>query len=620
VHFILKFKVIRLILEAKLAKYPLSDFDWIDIIMQVLLSDDMLQTIIEIRHLVDLEILLEEFKDAWSDFDNKGDVTNYASSELHFLKKMMILLSTDRNLEYHKVFLFIFNLYICGMTDLKFQFVQDNLGMGFAKFKEKEDNKSWFIQDKKSKEDVIRSVFHKYYCERYVKRIEFRIGPEETPDDYLKELSRMIRLNKKEHQLAESRMKKQGLETPAEIQFGLIIHFIKTLGISGETTVKTEETKRERIEHQTNILLETLVKINELSLVSEVDSFKHRILGIDTANYELENRPTLYSLYFRKIRQLAENSESLYATYHVGEEFSTLSNGIRAVDEVLTFCDYRSNDRLGHALALGINVADYYETKRKKVMCSIGDYLDDLVWMYSVLIEDNQYKEDSNLLFLKKEYTKYNHLLFDQSNLVSFADYFNFYFLRGDCPDAHIEYNEQMSYKKVCRQFEYKLNYKNQWHESAFMNDKARNLFLNYSFSEAFRNKFDQSIGMVVTPVFIHCLENVQQIIKRKVLKMRVFIESNPTSNKKISYVDQYIKLPSLNLNRKHIEDNNETRVFNLPISINTDDSSIFQTNLVNEYSLIASALIREGYNEESVYDYIESLAVASNIHSFVKH
>ncbi|KRL61816.1 hypothetical protein [Latilactobacillus fuchuensis] len=285
----------------------------------------------------------------------------------------------------------------------------------------------------------------------------------------------------------------------------------------------------------------------------------------------------------------------------------------------MTFCDYQANDRLGHALALGIDIADYYETKRKNLMCSIGDYLDDLVWMYSVLIDSSQSLGGNDLLFLKEEYSKYAHRLFRSNDIPQFDDYFKFYFLKGDCPNVYLEYKSEMTYQDVCQQFSYKINWTNHWHESSFMNEKARNLFFLYSFSNDFRKQYEQPLGIVVSSSFISCLEKVQQIIREKVLRMRVYIESNPSSNKKISYVDKYIKLPSLNLNRYHLEKGDTFPMVNIPISINTDDSSIFQTNLTNEYSMVAAALFREGYKKESVYEYIEGLAIASNVHSFIK-
>ena len=70
--------------------------------------------------------------------DKNKSLLKYREYEIKFLKKIftMIIKNNDNTVNY---FMYLFNLYICGMTDIKFQFIQDNLGMGFNKFKEKEE-------------------------------------------------------------------------------------------------------------------------------------------------------------------------------------------------------------------------------------------------------------------------------------------------------------------------------------------------------------------------------------------------------------------------------------------------------------------------------------------------
>ncbi|WP_373794951.1 hypothetical protein, partial [Jeotgalibaca porci] len=314
--------------------------------------------------------------------------------------------------------------------------------------------------------------------------------------------------------------------------------------------------------------------------------------------------------------------QDLYATYHVGEEFPTLTNGLRAIDEVLNFCAYRENDPLGHALALGIGVQDYYQAKRNKVMCSLGDYIDDIIWLYSIFSFSEEGEDKQYLPYLRNEFDKYRHLLFGatfkENNFPTFEDYYDSYFLRGDCPETHrlIAESSDCSYKELSKSYYYQLNSHHHSHEHAFLNKKARMLYLRFTFDEEFNKSLNTIFNTNITDIYIKCVTRAQEILKQKILKMGIFIEANPTSNKKISYIDHYIKLPALKLNKYGLSD--EVNQINLPISINTDDSSIFQTNLTNEYSMIAAALMREGYSKQSVYRYLEELAIASNVHSFI--
>ena len=71
-------------------------------------------------------------------------------------------------------------------------------------------------------------------------------------------------------------------------------------------------------------------------------------------------------------RRRYERKGRLYATYHVGEDFLDIADGLRAIDEAILFCGLERGSRLGHALALGIDSYEYYKYKGLKVSQSVG--------------------------------------------------------------------------------------------------------------------------------------------------------------------------------------------------------------------------------------------------------
>ena len=148
------------------------------------------------------------------------------------------------------------------------------------------------------------------------------------------------------------------------------------------------------------------------------------------------------------------------------------------------------------------------------------------------------------------------------------------------------------------------------------MNQDARILFLEYTFNQKYQDTINQSKIIEANELYIQCVEKVQKILQKDVADKSIFIEANPTSNKKISYVQKYSEIPAINMCGPFFEKNIE---HNLQVSLNTDDSAVFMTNLVNEYSMLTASLLREGYDEVAVYTLIEQLAINSNIHSFVK-
>lgn len=111
--------------------------------------------------------------------------------------------------------------------------------------------------------------------------------------------------------------------------------------------------------------------------------FKKRIIGIDACSNEIGCRPEVFATEYRFIQNYKFSVPSelvikgdfhtafLGRTYHVGEDFLDIVDGLRAIDEVIQFLDFSHGDRLGHALALGISPSDYYKFK-KIVLCYLN--------------------------------------------------------------------------------------------------------------------------------------------------------------------------------------------------------------------------------------------------------
>lgn len=606
-QFVLKFKVIRIILSCYLyvgSERIITTFKKNS--DRILKSQDVVNTL----SVIGLYKMMRNFEE----FDNfiqgkkylANDLTSFALSEIDFMKQIMNLIyKGEKESEY---ICYLFNLYIAGMTTLKFQFVQDNLGMGFSRFKEKEDNKNHFADDEDSNRAIIRSVFHKYYREKYIQKIELRVGPKESISEYVELIANIDRYNEKEFEEAKKELNGTGV-TLNKIRYGLIIHFIKMLKKPSVDHITDQHNKRMDLNRQSDFLLEAIRYLEK--------NAENKIVGIDTANFEKNNRPELYGPTYRKIRNCSPTESVIGATFHVGEEFSTLCNGLRAIDEVLQFLDYRANDRLGHALALGIEPDHYFKVKRDNVICSLGDYLDDLAWLYAILLEGGS--NASLLLYLRDEFEKYKFQLFESTlpneDIPTFDDYLASIYLRGDCPDTHFNLKNE-SYDNL-RVYEYRFNTSNKHHKQSFFNEKARRLFLRYSFDPNYRERAESPFQTKVTDKYKECVKQAQRLLKIKIRDMHVYIEANPTSNKKISIMTKYSEIPALAISGPVLlGDENSIQ---LAVSINTDDSSIFQTNLVNEYSLVAASLLKEGYSENDVYDYIEELAIASHVHSFIE-
>lgn len=103
----------------------------------------------------------------------------------------------------------------------------------------------------------------------------------------------------------------------------------------------------------------------------------------------------------------------------------------------------------------------------------------------------------------------------------------------------------------------------------------------------------------------------------KKIYRLELSIETNPSSNRKISYIRHFVELPLLSFNRHYLHGLKEETGDDLPVSINTDNCDIFQTDLENEYALIVASLQREGLDRQEIYDYINYLRESSLLQAF---
>ncbi|UZJ64680.1 hypothetical protein OKW96_20455 [Sphingobacterium sp. KU25419] len=133
-----------------------------------------------------------------------------------------------------------------------------------------------------------------------------------------------------------------------------------------------------------------------ISFRNKYPKFAKHIRGIDAASSETNARPEVFAQAFRMLKnhQLRDNetllknyvvNNPLNITFHAGEDFFDIVDGLRYIDECLTFLDMQNGDRLGHAIALGIDVQKYYALKKHKLLISKHTLLDNLSWTLSAI-------------------------------------------------------------------------------------------------------------------------------------------------------------------------------------------------------------------------------------------
>ena len=272
-------------------------------------------------------------------------------------------------------------------------------------------------------------------------------------------------------------------------------------------------------------------------------------------------------------------------TYHAGEDFYHILSGLRAIYEVIMFMHMKNGDRIGHATATGIDVETWLSIVGKQILLPKGEYLDDLVFVYN-LINEEQIEELFHILpFLNMNIEKLSYEIYDEAFNVSLL--IDCWKMRNQDP-RNIEYGGDK---------------------------KKKNYFEKYN-DKIIRKKYNEPIEINVSDDFkVAQLTMLQQAILRLMHRKEIVIETLPTSNFRIGYhksLDSYQLFTWLQWKKEELPIP--------PIVLGTDDPGIFATNIYNEYALIYCYLVHEkGLFRNDVMDFIRDIDKNSKIYSFTE-
>ncbi len=153
-------------------------------------------------------------------------------------------------------------------------------------------------------------------------------------------------------------------------------------------------------------------------------------------------------------------------------------------------------------------------------------------------------------------------------------------------------------------------------------------LYYFYHYSEAVKYAGMEIINVPINHDYIKALKAVQHELQLEIARRGLSIESNPTSNAKISTFREYSKHPIVALYNKGLfhSPENLRSCAQINVSINTDDSGVFFTSLENEYAVMARALEsisdpdgKPAFYTWEVYDWLEQIRLMGNEQGFAR-
>lgn len=503
----------------------------------------------------------------------------------------------------------LFYAYLSYKNHFRNEVMQLNDRVGFANFASYEERKTDYLM-----ENQYNHLLYKAAIEGFLEKgkgidrketnrfVEARIAPKDTEEGIvqsLKEINKEISPEYWDH-------------------YNFIFHFIKKRDEPKDNDKYQHFKLREEIRRQAYAIYQ--FRSNRENW-SNTNNLVGKVVGLDAANSEIFCRPEVYAQAFRFLRghevkideEIDDYPNDLRITYHVGEDFMDIADGLRAVEEALIFLNLKNGDRLGHALVLGTDVREYYAKRYYSICASKQVILDNLAWLHHKCIRLVGYTQLCgwiDIMFLRYFSEIYNDdrkpgqtiidSLFKEAPVDKLPDdiddYYLSWLLRGNSPIVGSELDSAQMAKKntIDKQWAYAALNHNVGSESALKNENARELFDAYHSSRYAKKRNigeTLSIPQIYREEWNNLLEKIQQHLLEKIEQRHIAIECNPSSNFKIGEMERYDQHPIVRFFNYGLSTPYPRH--DISVSINTDDQGVFSTSLEREFSLMALAIER---------------------------
>lgn len=364
----------------------------------------------------------------------------------------------------------------------------------------------------------------------------------------------------------ESLLKTQKIVLPLkeEPQLKLIAHFIKDKDKHPDCQIRHKELRKS-----------VWQKASVLAYMKDRNSkYIQEVIGIDAAASEFDAPPEVFAPAFRLLRRRGFE----HFTYHAGEDFFHIISGLRAIYESIDFFNLQHGDRIGHAVASGVDAQVWIDNVGNNILIRQGEQLDNLVFAYHLIVKEKIDSLKSSLPHLAHEISELCFSIYQEFYPIEIL--LEAWLLRKYCPmlllSGKKEFAEPYSVFCEAEWCEIEKRIPNKQGDIRFkVLEKYNNL--------EYRKRYEKIIEIEALSLFdIKAIKELQLAILKDMHKKEIVIETLPTSNVRIG---QHHNFDTYHLwNWIVWEDEGHSIP---PIVVGTDDTGIFATNIYNEYANI---------------------------------
>ena len=274
-------------------------------------------------------------------------------------------------------------------------------------------------------------------------------------------------------------------------------------------------------------------------------------------------------------------------TYHAGEDFRRLPEGLRRMHELLEFGVLEHGDRIGHGLALGID-PERWSSRHEVVFQPREERLDDILWELERYAAGDIRVDASRVESLRAEATRIGHEVFGSPH--------------GRVPNPEL--------LREARRLRHDVATLARWgyprlvaHPTVEENSAA-DLCYRYLTDGGVFLRGTEPILVPSSSAEIEALREIQAWLRALLSSLEITIESNPSSNLVIADLDAIDHHPAFRLHPL------PTVATAAPppvlLSLNDDDPMTFSTCLADEYAYVYEALLRLGVATPDALEWVD--------------
>lgn len=491
----------------------------------------------------------------------------------------------------------LFYLYLLLKINFRAEFIQINNKYGFFNFLQYERRKDQAFEDYPIYEkELYRAAILGAFASS-VQGFEARITPGTTVEKDAKKISDVFKACNRD-------------EKTEDEQLFFVFHFIKERDQkSGPFPYERHHFLRAKLWDQADALHQ---------LFREYPLLRKHVIGIDAASSEIGCRPEVFSPVFSYLKRYTaflrdsaggpdgnNEIEDLHTTYHAGEDFYDIADGIRAIDEAIIYLHMRRGERIGHALAVSVDPEIHYRNKGYHIILPQQEMLDNDIWLLNIINEESIPVSSGIMQELTAEAERLLYEIY-QGKVSDLTYYEKSRMLRGDPPEWYISgsfsHRSSFRYDLPCidileQQEEERLN--------PYRYDRnISEIHWRYHWDPEVRENGNRMIEKKINGAYLDLMNEIQNAMMNKMARRGIIIECNPSSNSAIGSFREYEYHPIFRI----LQRNAETQEDELIVTVNTDDIGVFDTSLENEYMLVAASLCKRKLKGLTKLDEMEIL------------